>query len=194
MKIRILLSAAEEMKIRGTKFTVDAVAERLGISKKTLYQYYTSKDELISALTDAAIADMEQQENAILASDLGFEAKLTALLTVEPKLFGKINDWVIDDMRRHKPDEWEKVERYRHSHVHQLREFIAEGIRHGKLRSVNAAVAAHMVLGACTEMLEYPFLKENNLTITDALHALTDIFLHGVLNAGDVLRKNDSCV
>jgi AcrR family transcriptional regulator len=157
------------------------VAEQLGISKKTLYQYWTSKDEIISALCDAAVADMQQQEETILAGDLEFEAKLTALLTVEPKRFGKINDWVIDDMRRHKPEEWQKVEDYRRSHVRHLQEFIAEGIRQRKLRSVNSAIAAQMILGACTEMLEYQFLRDNNLTITDALHGLTDIFLHGVL-------------
>lgn len=181
MKTRIMMAAAEEMKLRGVKFTVDAVAEQLGISKKTLYQYWASKDEIISALCDAAVADMQQQENEILSGSLEFEAKLTALLTVEPKRFGKINEWVIDDMRRHKPDEWQKVENYRRSHIRHLQEFIAEGIRQGKLRTVNSAIAAQMILGACTEMLEYPFLRSNNLTITDALQGLTDIFLHGVL-------------
>ena len=185
MKQRIIMAAAQEMNTRGVKFTVDAVAERLGISKKTLYQFFASKDELIRELVDVAMDDMTSQEETVLTGSLNFPEKLRALLTIEPKVYGKINEWVIDDLQRYRPEDWQRIDQYRRHRIDHVQDFIEQGIAGGNLRPVNAAVAAQMLFGACGELIKYPFLSDNNLTLSDALKALTDIFMFGVLSSSD---------
>ncbi|EAX48808.1 transcriptional regulator, TetR family [Thermosinus carboxydivorans Nor1] len=181
MKERILAAAAQEMNERGVKFTVDAVAARLGISKKTLYQYYPSKDALIAAIIDAALADMVAQKEQILASAEPFPRLLAAVLTVRPKLFGKINDWVMEDIKKFRPQEWQKIERYRREHTAVVMNLLEAGKREGFIRPIHSRVAAQMLLGAVGELLDYRFLAENNLSLSEALDAVTDVFLNGVL-------------
>jgi AcrR family transcriptional regulator len=181
VKNRILDAAADDLNKRGTKFTIDAVAARVGISKKTLYQYYASKDALITAITDAIIADMVRQRTAILASNAPLPEKIIKFLTIRPTTIGPISDWVIEDFRRFKPQEWDKIEEFRRQHVDFLAQLMADGQQNGHVRQVDCCVAAKMLYGAITELLNTRFLKDRDLTLQQAMANVTDIFLHGIL-------------
>ncbi len=181
MREKILFAAAAELNARGVKFTVDSVAARLGISKKTIYQYYASKEELITRIIEAALADVAAQRNEALAGPGNFIAKLTALITSEPKLFGRINYWVLDDIKRYLPSEWERITCFRQKLAGDVSRILEAGIQSGDIRPVNTTVAAQILLRACDDYLDYRFLEANNLTFGDALQALNDIFQYGVL-------------
>jgi AcrR family transcriptional regulator len=59
-KERILLKAAELFMQYGIRsVSMDDIANHLGMSKKTLYQYFSDKDELVTAVVDAHISSME---------------------------------------------------------------------------------------------------------------------------------------
>lgn len=184
MQRRIMMAAAQEMNERGVKFTIDAVAARLGCSKKTLYQYYRSKEELIATMIQAALDDEESQEKAILESDLDFTEKLAMYLNVTPQIFGRINDWVIDDIRRYLPEEWAKIEAYHRAKRDNIRGLLDAGVGAGHLRSIDTRVAAQMLMN-CDLVCDYPFLQESNLTFVDVVRVYADIFLYGVLKQAE---------
>lgn len=192
MKKQILFAAAQEMNERGVKFTIDSVAARLGISKKTVYQYYPSKDAIISSIIDAVLADIDEQKLQAMERQCDFVSKLTAIITVEPKLFGKINYWVLDDIKRYRPQEWERITRFRQARVTDIGRMLEAGIASGHIRPINTNVAAKMLLSTCAELLDYRFLDENNLTFGDALKALNDIFQFGVLAGPAPCQENDN--
>ena len=181
MKEKILFAAAAELNTRGIRFTVDSVAARLGISKKTIYRYYASKEELITRIIEEALADVAVRRNEAMAEPGNFVAKLTALITSEPKIFGRINYWVLDDIKRYLPAEWERITCFRQKLARDVARILEEGIQSGDIRPVNTAVAAQLLLRACDDYLDYRFLEANNLTFGDALQALNDIFQYGVL-------------
>lgn len=181
MKTRIMMAAAQEMNERGVKFTIDAVVAKLGISKKTFYQYYPSKDAVIEAIVDAAIVDENRQEREILASDRSFAQKLAAYLSVTPQLFGRINEWIIDDIRRYRPLDWERIVQHHQAKETELGRLLESGVVSGSLRPINVQVAARLLLASCNELLEFTFLTQANLTMESALAAYTDIFLNGIL-------------
>ena len=53
MENRILLKARELVVRNGARYvTMDVLANELGISKKTIYQFFEDKDALISAVID----------------------------------------------------------------------------------------------------------------------------------------------
>lgn len=182
MKNKILMAAAQEMNHRGMKFTIDQVATKLGISKKTIYQYYASKDILITEIIAMALADVTGQEKDILADkDRAFAERIKGLILLEPKSFGKTNDWVMEDIKRSRPEDWEKIEQFKYERMLVLSEFLEEGIVLGLVPKMNTKVAARLLLGACRELSQYDFLVENNLDFRQARQLLTDIFLNGIL-------------
>lgn len=183
MKEQILMATAQEINHRGIKFTVDNVAIRLGISKKTIYQYFSSKDELITQVVEMALVDVENQEQDILADkESNFEERITGLLLLTPKIFGPIEDWVMEDIERYRLQDWKRIEQFKLERMVALSQLLEEGIALGSVKKMNTKVGARILLGACRELSLYKFLAENNLTSVEARGLLTDIFLHGILN------------
>jgi|GEM_PF-4780366 len=185
MKEKILMVAAGEMNKRGVKFTLDHVAVGAGISKKTIYRYFTSKNVLITEIIEVALADVENQEREILANEeRSFAEKLTDLMLLEPKKFGKTNDWVMEDIKRYCNKDWEKIEQFKYERMLVMNQFLEEGIALGIVQNINTKVAARLLLGACRELSQYEFLVENNLDSIQVRQLLTEIFLHGILTKG----------
>lgn len=175
------MATAQEANERGVKFTIEAVAARVGISKKTIYQHFSSKEQLVISVTDAALADVEEQLNEIKQSSMPFAQRLAVTLTVEPRIFGKFNPWLMADLKKHYPGEWEKVKRFRRNKATAIVRLLEEGVKGGHLRAVDTRIAAQMLIGAWSEIYDYSFLPQNNLTMEAAKKTVTDVFLNGVL-------------
>jgi len=182
MKNRILDAAALELNARGIKFTMHDLASRLGISKKTLYAYYSSKDRVIAAVVDAVLDDIDTQRTAVLATHTTLSEKLSAVLTVKPKRFSAMNESVVSDIRRFYPEHWAKLQEFHRAQLAIILDLLEQGKITGEIRSINCHVAAITLIGAIGLLLEQEFLTRQNLTIAGALQSFTDLFLHGVLD------------
>src|SRR6202000_2790704 len=62
VKERILSKAADLFMRYGIRsITMDEIASQLGISKKTIYQFFTDKDDLVSAVIEREISANEME-------------------------------------------------------------------------------------------------------------------------------------
>jgi len=57
-----MAAAIDEIYKFGIKFTMSDLVKRLSISKSTLYAHFKSKEELIGAIVDSALASLCQQK------------------------------------------------------------------------------------------------------------------------------------
>lgn len=189
MEERILLAVFQEMNIRGTKFTVDGVAARMGVSKKTIYQHFKSKEAMIAAVVHMAIEDIRAQGQAILQDEaLSFPDKLMAFMLTEPKRFGRSSNLVMADLKKYRPKEWAAIEAFRRENAGRIACLLEEGIAAGKVRPINTQVAATMMLGASGAFLQEEFLEKVEYPLRDVLEALTKIFMFGVMVEPDVAK------
>ncbi len=67
MKDRIICESIESLRQEGLKFSVDTLAERLNISKKTIYKYFPNKESLALALYQKYYADARKQIELLTA-------------------------------------------------------------------------------------------------------------------------------
>lgn len=181
MKDRILDAAAYELSLRGLKFTVDSVAVQLGISKKTLYLYFPSKQALLGGIIDALLTDITRQHQRILNEKTELGDRITAILTVKPGRFCELHESVIKDIRRSYPEEWQKIKDFHYKQLALLLSLLEQGQKCGAIRPVNTHIAAVMLSSAVSQVLKSSILAEQNLTIADALKQITDLFLNGLL-------------
>lgn len=182
LRNRILAAAAEEMKSRGVKFTMSDLARHLSLSKTSLYDYFSSKNELVHDILATAIQDVESQEQEIYNSkELSVVEKIQALLEIAPKVFGPIrNHSLYDDLRHYYPNEWQMVAESRDEQMNRLTTLIIQNIEQQTLRPVNVSVLRQIVTGAMNNLFNYQFLENSNMTHADALAAMADIIVFGL--------------
>src|SRR5215831_11491328 len=82
MRKHILSTAKSQFLQFGfSKVTVDEIASKLGISKKTIYKFFSSKDEIINILLTQSMTEMDAQCKSIVnREDLGFVDKLREMM------------------------------------------------------------------------------------------------------------------
>ena len=67
MKDEIIKASIESLKTEGLKFSVDMLAEKLKISKKTIYKYFSSKEALARAIYESYYNNAEYEIGKILS-------------------------------------------------------------------------------------------------------------------------------
>ena len=65
MREKIIDTAIEEFTKNGLKFTMNDVAKALGISKKTIYTVFESKQEVLVAIADRYAGDFTEMREEI---------------------------------------------------------------------------------------------------------------------------------
>src|SRR5690242_15138189 len=93
-----------------SKVTMEELSQELGISKKTMYQRFRGKDELLDAIMERQIAEVGGRVREILAAPEDFITKLANLWTTIGRLVCRISKQFQEDMRRYRPDLWTRIE------------------------------------------------------------------------------------
>lgn len=64
IKDRIMKAFIEEIREKGMKFSMDDLARRLGISKRTLYEHFSSKVEILETIMSRASGKGKKKRSA----------------------------------------------------------------------------------------------------------------------------------
>ncbi|TCL59773.1 TetR family transcriptional regulator [Hydrogenispora ethanolica] len=190
---RIKAAAIEEMIERGLKFTMSDLAARLAVSKRTLYEFFPSKEVLVETIIDDELNGAIQEHiNIINATNLSFYQKFKLMQTFIPKILGRFNATserrLVEDIRRYMPETWAKTKRAQEEQWKLFQEFLQEGINDGYIRPVNLAVVQKMISGALEEMLNERFLAENDMTISEVYAQLNEIIMVGMVNPNKIIQ------
>lgn len=128
------------LKVRGwymkygiKSMTMDDVASELGISKKTLYQYVTDKDDLVGKFIDNEIAI--RQEEICKCFRIGYNAieELFEISVFMNRLVRDQNPATEHDLKKYYPHHYEKIVKARREGVYNyillnLKKGIKEGL------------------------------------------------------------------
>jgi AcrR family transcriptional regulator len=100
--------------------SMDDIATNLGISKKTIYQYFKDKDELVEAVVDEVIytnqsacnADISRSENAVHEIFLVMEMMAEMLKTMNP--------FILHDMQKYHPAAFSKFKKHKNEFLYNI--------------------------------------------------------------------------
>jgi AcrR family transcriptional regulator len=143
------------LKVRGLyikygikSITMDDVARELGISKKTLYQYVTDKEDLVGKFIDNEIA--QRQEDICKCFRIGFNAieELFEISMFMNKIMQRFNSTTEHDLKKYYPDYYEKTLKARREGIYNyILVNLKKGINEGLYRKeLNKEVIAKLYL------------------------------------------------
>ena len=109
--------------------SMDDIASSLGISKKTIYQYFADKDELVDAVVDVEFRknegiceyDRSNSKNAV------HEIFMAMDMVVE--MFSSMNPSLVFDMQKYYPKAFQKFHKHKNDYLYNvIRDNIKRGI------------------------------------------------------------------
>ena len=112
------------------------IATSLGISKKTIYQYYADKDQLVDAVVEAEFKQNELrcQQDRALSTNAVHEIFLAIDMMV--KMFSLMNPSFIFDMQKYHPQAFLKFNQYKNNYLFNIiRDNIVRGVEEELYRS-----------------------------------------------------------
>jgi TetR/AcrR family transcriptional regulator, cholesterol catabolism regulator len=162
--------------------TMDEIAVQLGVSKKTLYQYYADKDELVDAVIldvltvnqDSCLKDRSMAKNAIHEVFLAID--------MMQEMFQDMNPSVLFELEKYYPKAFEKFTKHKYSFLYKvMQENIERGIAEELYRSdIDVEIQVKMRL----ENMMIPFnqmvFPKNKFDLIKVETELTTHFLYGL--------------
>nr|WP_294943118.1 TetR/AcrR family transcriptional regulator [uncultured Mucilaginibacter sp.] len=134
---RIIKGALDLFLQAGIKsVTMDDIARHLGMSKKTIYQFFGDKNELVVALVKDRLKEDERQINEIISSSANVIEEMINMMKCSEDIFSRINPIVFHDMQKYHPDAWQEFQRFKAEVIiNKLEELLIKGMNQGFIRA-----------------------------------------------------------
>ncbi|NNU33495.1 TetR/AcrR family transcriptional regulator [Mucilaginibacter sp. S1162] len=144
---RIIAGGEELFLTAGIKsVTMDDIAKHLGMSKKTIYQFFKDKNELVIALVKKKLQQDEDQMCEIMLNSENVIGEMINMMKVSQEIFSRINPIVIHDLQKYHPEAWKHFQTFKANViVHTLEELLTKGIKQGYIRpDIDVKIMARM--------------------------------------------------
>lgn len=182
MRERIVEAASKEIRRSGLRFTMGELAKQLGMSTKTLYGVFPSKDELIAEILTGAIDELQHKEKEIMNNvSLSTLEKLRRCLILIPADFQFIELNLITELQRYYPYQWNRLDQFLNEQWGSITELFQEGIRQGLLRPFNAKIFIDLYVGGFYRLMEDSAANRSSMTLQEGLHDMGEILLAGII-------------
>ena len=144
------------------KVTMDELANFLNMSKKTIYNYFSSKEQLIETIFQEYRRNITQKiDNLITDQSLPFTEKLKGMMVGVAYALSGMSSYFLRDIEDHLPILWKKVNRYKNEAAFlRFNRLMEEGIKNGHIRQeVNKSVVVALYASAIHNLLDPRFLS-----------------------------------
>jgi AcrR family transcriptional regulator len=175
-----LEAASELFNTRGYKsVTIHDIAEALGMSKKTIYQYYSGKEELASSVVEAFMGRVAEKFDQFAPGQDPI-SDIRALFEQIKMEVSRISPLFQDDIRKFLPQVHQRLREMRTEKFKKVEECIRAGQRLGQVKDTIDPRLATIVFLEALQGFSRSDLSRQGFTKFQALDALIDIFISGI--------------
>lgn len=183
LKERIFYGCMEELKDNGVKFTMDSLAKRLGISKRTLYETLPSKKDVIRLVIDRTFQDVKEQQTSILEdTSLSTVEKIMKLFVVVPSYVNVLDYRRMNELKVAYPTLFNVIQDKIENDWEPTMAILQKAMDEGILRQTNLVIVKLLLCEVYERLINGDILIENNISYEEAMKESIQIILHGLLN------------
>ncbi len=116
--------------------TMDDLCREMGISKKTLYQFVSDKNDLVKKAMSHEICTDQLEMNSILENNLGAIDELIAITKLVGEKLKNLHPSILYDMQKYYPEAWDLMSKHRNGYIVQtIKNNILKGQQEGIYRT-----------------------------------------------------------
>ena len=183
-KERILKEAQSLFEQHGMKrITMDDIARELSVSKKTLYQYFKDKEELVMSVAKLYISEQEDQMNDIRQRSKNAVEELAFMMECLTEMFTKTNPELFYDCRKYYPEAWSLFFNHKENYVvKKVTDNLRWGKRDGYYRGdINVDVISRLRLQQVKDCMDPSVFPSNKFDFKTVHIECFRHFMHGIM-------------
>lgn len=181
LKETVLEGTIQVFNEKGLKFTMDDIAERLKISKKTIYKVFNDKEELFLAMVDYMFDCIKESEREVVENpELGTVEKIHRILGVLPEGYKDVDFRQLYQLKGKYPKIYRQVELRLETGWETTIELIEQGIKEGCIVPIKIPILKMMLEASLEQFFQRDVLIRNEISYRDALDEVVDILMEGI--------------
>lgn len=161
---------------------MDDIATQLGISKKTIYQSYADKDELVDAVMEANI--YQTQKDCGICSERSANAVEEIFMTMEmiQEQFRHMNPMIVYDLQKFHIRAYQKLTNHKHEFLLSIiRNNIEKGIQEGFYRKdLNTDILSKFRLESMMIAFNMDIFPPSKYNLAEVTQIIIEHFLFGL--------------
>jgi TetR/AcrR family transcriptional regulator, cholesterol catabolism regulator len=182
-KEKILHGAVELfMKYGLRSISMDDIARHLTVSKKTLYQHFADKEDLITLVLATHIEVNRKQYEAIAKNAKNAIDELAQISVCLRKDMTETNPSVLFDLQKFHPKAWEVWLNHKNKYIYQeVVRNIKQGIEEGYYRAdVNPEVLAAIRIELISMGFDQTIFPQSSFSLAEVQSQIFDHFVYGL--------------
>ena len=165
--------------------TMDDIARELGISKKTLYQHFVDKDDLVKKIVEYFLSRQECEIKGLCNPDMNAIDVLLVISKYLTRQMSEINLSVNYDLQKYHPESWKLAENYRETNMlNNIRQNIVNGIQQGLYRddfNIDIIAKSYILRFNPDDNIQ-DWVKSSGITFEEMFQTLFIYHIRGIAN------------
>jgi AcrR family transcriptional regulator len=162
--------------------TMDDIAKHLGMSKKTIYQFFTDKNEVILTLIEKTMSVNRCDFDEIANHSKNAVDEILELMKHLGKMFSKMNPNLFYDMQKYHPEAWQAFRDFKEKYIFEkVENNIRKGIEEGLFRKdLKIKIIARLRLEQLELALQPNAFPPEEFNLAEVQMTLLEHYLHGI--------------
>lgn len=164
--------------------SMDDIAAKIGVSKKTIYQFYADKEALVAQVVKQITTDNQLQcDNDIHNSENAIHEIILAMDQMS-KLFETMNPSILFDLQKYYQQAFKIFLTHKNEYVYgKIKQNITRGIKEGLYRSdLNIEIVSRYRVESIVIAFNPEFQSSVKSNLVSIAQELSTFFLYGVVN------------
>ena len=163
-------------------FTVETLAKDLGMSKKTIYKYFPSREILLQRIFHYITTLLAEHFKQVLNRDNNPLDKFLSAVDEVINTLNRVSITRIVELKARYPLIWMQIERFRLERREDFLAILSQARTAGYIRDeIDLELTATLLMNIINEVFQPEFFIRNQLNPKDVLLGFRNIFLRGII-------------
>lgn len=183
IRAKILAEALCEINRHGANFHMDDLARNLRISKRTLYEHFSSKQEIVEqVIIDFTDKIYAHHQRIVGDSTMSCEAKLMAYFDVPDENWQVLSVRKVSELLAKMPDVWERLQSRYEKDWQLLEQLLDEAQQTGEFKPFDKFLFLRILHSAADGIIDYFDDVNHDSTFSDYMKRCINVLLYGIKN------------
>ena len=164
-------------------FTVESLAKRLAMSKKTIYKFFPTKEKLIRSIMQFVFTQINSTFKRVMADESNPAVQFIKIMETITKFAGKAPLNKIAELKSLYPDIWKEIESFRLSHQEDFYTILYNAQEQGLARDdINMRSASIIYINIINSTFQPEFFLKNDLPIRETIRGFVQVVARGIFS------------